>query len=95
MQYKRREIMEKFVERLDLVRYENDDDIIVIRPSSWELCIKDKETGEEYYDDFDSKSDALEEMNEEIEASKEDENDEVNEKDDDNDESYETEFCSN
>jgi len=74
---------ESFEERPDCIRFENDLDIIEIRPASWELYIKEKDSGEEYYDEFETKDEAKEQMKEEIEDSREEDND-----DNDEDENY-------
>lgn len=68
----------QIVEKPDLVRYEDDEDLIEVRPSGWEMYIRDKETGEEYSEDYETKEEALEEMREEIEE-KEEENGEEDE----------------
>lgn len=57
----------KEIDRPDLIRYEDDYDIIEVRPTSWEMIITDKETGEEYDGgEFDNREEAYEAFKEEI-----------------------------
>ena len=51
----------------DYIRYETDDDIIEVKPTSWELIITEKDSDEEWSDEFETKEEALEAMDKEIE----------------------------
>jgi hypothetical protein len=73
---------ERFIERPDLIKFENDLDFMVVRPSSWELYIKEKDTGEEFTDEFPSKDEARNVLLKEIADSNKENQDE----DDDNNE---------
>lgn len=58
--------MKKLEERPDYIRYEDDDDIIEIRPCAWELVIREKDSGEVFDDEFDTREEAKKAMDEEI-----------------------------
>lgn len=76
---------ERFIERPDLIKFENDNDLIVVRPSGWELYIKEKDTGEEYSDEFQSRDEAKNVLIKEVEDSRqENEGDDDQNRDDDN-----------
>jgi len=50
------------------IRYEDEDDVMEIRPVAWEFVIKEKDSGDEYSTEFDFLEDAKTAMQEEIEA---------------------------
>lgn len=56
----------KYEERPDYIRLETEDDIIEIKPIGWEISIKEKDSGEEYGEDFETKDEALNALKEEI-----------------------------
>ena len=63
----------------EFIRYEDDNDIIEIRPCAWELVIKEKDSGQVFDDEFDTREEAKQAMMEEIkklsEEQQEDEDD--------------------
>jgi len=64
-----------FEERADYIRFESQDDIIEIMPASWVMKITEKDTGDEYSNDFENKKDAREAMLTEIKSLKDENGD--------------------
>ena len=59
--------MQKFTEAPHFVKYEDEDDIIIVRPATWEVVIQEKDTGKKYLvGNYDTKAEAKEAMFEEL-----------------------------
>ena len=57
---------EKFKEKPDYIRYENDLDIIEVSPIKWELKITEKDSNNEYYNQFETREEALKALKDEV-----------------------------
>jgi hypothetical protein len=61
----------KYEEQPDHIRYENDVDIIEVVPERWKLKITEKDSGEAFEDDFDTKEEVVQAMKNEIQKTNE------------------------
>lgn len=71
-----------FEERPDYIRFETNDDIIEVRPTSWELIVSEKDTGDEYNSEFETREKARDALINEIKELKI-ENDKIDDEEDD------------
>lgn len=61
-----------FTERPDYIRFESTEDIIEVMPASWVMRITEKDTGDEYSNDFENRKDAMKALVQEIKSLKND-----------------------
>jgi len=54
----------------DLLRYEDENDIVEVKPAGWRLNITEKDSGDVFEDEFETKEAAIKAMQEEIECLK-------------------------
>ena len=57
---------EKFEEKPDYIRFENDLDVIEVVPIKWELRITEKDSENKFFDQFETRDAALKAMKDEI-----------------------------
>jgi hypothetical protein len=56
----------KYEEQPDHIKYEDDDDIIEVVPNGWKIKITEKDSGDIYEDEFETKEEAITAIKEEI-----------------------------
>jgi hypothetical protein len=60
--------MKKIAERSDYIRFEDNNDIIEVMPATWKTVVTEKDSGDVFENEFETKKEAIKDMNQEIEA---------------------------